>query len=203
MARVEALSWEFIGITFFRCVCVSVGCRGYKGWARPSAVAAPSVHPAARGRRSSAIESKRSCLCHSPTLRPWIADIRRPTWRGFGARRRRYFKKMRRQKQPFIQQRINVREKRSRTFLSQTGPRVQLVFFKLGITFRMVVFRLLNDEGDPLGSPSRRAAMRLNASAHASRRGPPRPRAGSGRRRAGARRPPRRPAPLRRGTSRC
>jgi hypothetical protein len=31
---------------------------------------------------------QRTCLCHSPTLRPWIArpGAQRPTWRGVGAR---------------------------------------------------------------------------------------------------------------------
>jgi hypothetical protein len=31
--------------------------------------------------------TERCCSSHSPTLRPWIAGIRRPTWRSFGARR--------------------------------------------------------------------------------------------------------------------
>ena len=32
-------------------------------------------------------EAERCCSSHSPTLRPWIAEMRRPTWRSFGARR--------------------------------------------------------------------------------------------------------------------
>jgi len=32
-------------------------------------------------------DRERCCPSHSPGLRPWIAELRRPTWRAFGARR--------------------------------------------------------------------------------------------------------------------
>ena len=50
------------------------------------------VEPAASCARTDLVQMTRSALAercftsHSPTLRPWIAGNRRPTWRGFGAR---------------------------------------------------------------------------------------------------------------------
>jgi hypothetical protein len=50
---------------------------------------------------SRSAEAERCCPCHSPTLRPWIAerrrrypDGRRPTWRSFGARASRRWSKL-------------------------------------------------------------------------------------------------------------
>jgi hypothetical protein len=65
-----------------------------------------------------------SCLCHSPTLRPWI-DFHRPTWRGFGARRSRADQKksMQKQKQYFSSLFVS---KHGGTFLSQAGPHSRL-----------------------------------------------------------------------------
>jgi hypothetical protein len=60
------------------------------------------------------------------------------------------FREMCRQKQMLIQQLLFPALAAQRAFLSQAGPRVRSVAFKLSII--LSVFG--NDEGDPLGSPS-------------------------------------------------
>jgi hypothetical protein len=72
-------------------------------------------------------------LCHSPTLRPWIDDtglrtscgIRRPSWRGVGARASRRIREIRRQKQTHIPSEC-FQGPTQRVFLSQAGPRFDL-----------------------------------------------------------------------------
>ena len=106
------------------------------------------------------LEAERCFPCHSPTLRPWIAELRvrsrndrRPTWRGFGARVSRTGRENCRQKQKLIASSHSVL-RAGGVFLSQAGPRFDLVFFKLSITsIRIRSIASRNDEGDPLGRP--------------------------------------------------
>jgi hypothetical protein len=95
---------------------------------------APSVHLGSRGRRSGSAltrttEAERCFLCHSPTLRPWIAadaaSYVEERWSPALLRS----PEIRRQKQRLIQQRIRMRRWRRGTFLSQAGPRVSVVAF--------------------------------------------------------------------------
>src|SRR4051812_22364310 len=75
--------------------------------------------------------------CHSPTLRPWIA-VRRPTWRGFGARVSARSWKNCTLKRTQVFQRVFQRDARG-VFLSQAGPRFDLNLFKLSITSVSIV----------------------------------------------------------------
>jgi hypothetical protein len=84
--------------------------------------------------------AERCCPSHSPTLRPWITDLRmrnpggrRPTWRGFGARASRTSREIGRQK-PELNTSIHFFLRAGGVFLSQAGPRSVLVFLKLSIT---------------------------------------------------------------------
>jgi hypothetical protein len=55
----------------------------------PAPIKELDAHPdraGARSRIGSLVRRQRRCQCHSPTLRPWIAGLGRPTWRGVGAR---------------------------------------------------------------------------------------------------------------------
>lgn len=56
-------------------------------------------------------------------------------------------------------------ERHGRTFLSQTGPRIQLVLFKLSITWGCHLSSGTK-KGDPSGSPSLSAGMNARPSAH-------------------------------------
>jgi hypothetical protein len=55
---------------------------------RPSPGSGRSTQVRASPPLSRADRAERCCPSHSPTLRPWIAGRRRPSWRGFGARAR-------------------------------------------------------------------------------------------------------------------
>jgi hypothetical protein len=64
---------------------------------------------------------------------------------------------------PLRMKQRSLTDAKAREDLSLSGgaSKVQSVFFKLGITCRYCFDCSWNDEGDPLGSPSLRAAMRL------------------------------------------
>lgn len=86
--------------------------------------------------------ARRCCLCHSPTLRPWIpgpsgvrTDSSGPSWRRSGARRSRSSRNSQ-AKAAVIATASITAPKRVRTFLSQAGPRVVLSFLQLGIILR-------------------------------------------------------------------
>jgi hypothetical protein len=109
------------------------------------------------------------CLCHSPTLRPWIVgrEHARPRddviveglWSPSLVRR----SEMCRQKLTLMP-RCNSSAERRGVFLSQAGPRFVLELVQAEhhlLVARGVASR--NDEGDPVGSPSTGFAMRLEA----------------------------------------
>ena len=110
------------------------------------------------------------CLCHSPTLRPWIAGRRtctsadrRPTWRSFGARASYVAREKGRQKRTLMREHLFGARRRG-SFSLRRGLDSSCRFFKLGITSSSgSVDRLRNDEGDPLGRPrlARSAAREL------------------------------------------
>lgn len=90
-------------------------------------------------------EAERCFLCRSPTLRPWITDrlrricsSRRPTWRSFGARAS-YADLGNDVLKPTLIVGAHFLRAAPRVFLSQAGPRFDLVLFKLSITFRFDV----------------------------------------------------------------
>jgi hypothetical protein len=59
---------------------------------------------------------------------------------------------------------VIYRTRRGEDLSLSGGASIQFfIFFKLGITSLSVVDSPSNDEGDPLGSPSRRAAMPLQS----------------------------------------
>jgi hypothetical protein len=103
--------------------------------------------------------ARSSALDHR--FRPALAGGRRPTWRSFGARRSGRFAKNHRLKPLPIAQRSLTGAKRGRTFLSRAGPRGSVGLLQAGHRLSDCFDCSWNDEGDPLGSPSLRAAMRL------------------------------------------
>jgi len=99
---------------------------------------------------------QRSCLRHSPTLRPWIAAMRlRPTWRDVGARCSHAVTVNRRAEVTRTATREIQSQHRGRTFLSQAGPQVWMELFKLSITFGLVVVDLPSEtkKATHLGRP--------------------------------------------------
>jgi hypothetical protein len=83
---------------------------------------------------------QRCCLCHSPTLRPWIAGLGRGVLRGGvlepDARRSHYRNVHAKATRTYTRE---SSDRPWRTFLSQAGPQVGLELFKLSITFWLVV----------------------------------------------------------------
>jgi hypothetical protein len=73
----------------------------------------------------------------------------------------RRFAKNHRLKPLPIAQRSLTGAKRGRTFLSRAGPRGSVGLLQAGHRLSDCFDCSWNDEGDPLGSPSLRAAMRL------------------------------------------
>lgn len=114
-----------------------------------------------------------------------LSTRRCPTWRSAGARRSQWRSEHRRRKRaPEMSGAIT--ERHTRTFLSQTGPQIQLELGQAGHhlvgfnTFR-IAFR--HKKRRPMGSPSLRFAMcARSTSVHTSLRGLRRIRAGASRR---------------------
>src|SRR4051812_8128691 len=74
--------------------------------------------------------------CHSPTLRPWIA-VRRPTWRGFGARvSARSWKKLHAKAHAGIPAGISARRARSLSLSGGASIRSKLVQAEHHLGFR-------------------------------------------------------------------
>jgi hypothetical protein len=104
----------------------------------------PSVHLGIRGRRSGAVararavsrpsEVERCCSSHSPTLRPWIAEIRRPTWRSFGARRSCVFGKCVGKSRGVFSSEFCCAESAGGSFSLRRGLGSVVAHLKLGIT---------------------------------------------------------------------
>jgi hypothetical protein len=116
------------------------------GRRRPAGSAVPSVHP----ERARSTQWHRSCesvvssFCHvrrvpndvvQATRLPFDpgSPVRRPTWRGVGARRSCRFEN-RRQKQPEIMRRIQPARSAEGPFSLRRGLEAELDFLKLGIT---------------------------------------------------------------------
>jgi hypothetical protein len=90
----------------------------------------------------------------SPAAVARLAVRRRPAWRSFGARASCALREIRKLKPTHDFQRLSQAEAQ-RVFLSQAGPRFDLVLLQAG--HHLLIrsrFRLRNDEGDPSGSPS-------------------------------------------------
>jgi hypothetical protein len=109
-------------------------------------------------------EALRCFLSLSPTLRPWIVRGRPSYVEGLWSPALDTSRNYRMQKQRLIQQRNSQRDAQ-RAFLSQAGPRFDLCFLQaehhLGSSSLVLPSY---DEGDPFGSPSLEAAMRLEIS---------------------------------------
>src|SRR5207342_2745508 len=106
-----------------------------------------------------------SCSCHSPTLRPWIATalpMPRVFVEAFWSPALVSGGKMCRQKQPSYMQLQLPRSSGRGPFSLGRGLDVVLCFLQAGHHLSRFVDSPSNDEGDPLGSPSLRAAMPLH-----------------------------------------
>ena len=106
-----------------------------------------------------------SCSCHSPTLRPWIATaslLPRVFVEAFWSPALVPHEKCAGKSSRHICS-FNYRVPAGEDLSLSGGASMSCsVFFKLGITSFVVWTRLQDDEGDPLGSPSLRAAMPLH-----------------------------------------
>ena len=106
--------------------------------------------------------AERCCPCHSPTLRPWIADRRLRTSAAAGVLRGGALEPRAsclRVKNGRLKRKCILRAqffaRAPRVFLSQAGPRIDLVLLKLGITSLWLVGRRLpKRRRRPVGSPS-------------------------------------------------
>jgi hypothetical protein len=119
-------------------------------------------------RRSRNAMCERSCLCHSPTLRPWITARRRPTWRSFGARRSCSIRQISRQKQKLIQQQLLGANCAGGPFSLRRGLEVQLSRFKLSI---ILSIDSLTTKATLSGRPRLKLVCGQIASSHTSQRG--------------------------------
>ena len=125
----------------------------------------------------------RSFPSRSPTLRPWIAgpqlrdcEIRRPTWRSFGARRLLSGRKSQAKADRYLPTRISAVLHRG-AFLSQAGPRARRGFLTLSITSQISGNLGLTRRRRPLGRPLRSHIWlydELNAAPYEGRRRGPR-----------------------------
>ena len=105
-----------------------------------------------------------SCLCHSPTLRPWITTaltLPRRLRGGVLEPGARFGVEIRRQKQLTYGQRQLPRSGVRGPFSLRRGLDSVLGLLQAGHHLVVVVVSPSNDERDPLGSPSLRAAMPL------------------------------------------
>jgi hypothetical protein len=107
--------------------------------ARPPSTPACEVDAAARSRACSRAMSRsrgseRCFPSHSPTLRPWIVEMRRPTWRGFGARRSCDFGKCACKSRSVISSEFCCAESAVGPFSRRRGLKSFGAYLKLGIT---------------------------------------------------------------------
>lgn len=81
------------------------------------------------------LRAERCCVSRSPTLRPWIIRVlRRPTWRGAGARRSLcHLQNGSDNRTPAT--RASLLRDTGRAFLSQAGPQSGLALLQVSITF--------------------------------------------------------------------
>ena len=143
-----------------------------KSGRRTATPAAPGPWRPALSRRAQ--KARRCCPSHSPTLRPWIARSAvcatgsgRPSWRRSGARRSPTFRKSAGKSHRYsnsVIYRAETGEGLSLSSGASSRPGVSQAAHHLSLCFSISWIRLRNDEGDPLGSPSREAGMRLASS---------------------------------------
>ncbi len=147
--------------------------------------------------------ARRCCLCHSPTLRPWITEMRRPTWRSFGARRCAHSGKSSGKSSGLFSSEFACARSAAGPFSLRRGLESRLSCFKLSITsFRLLAFVPHTTKATLSDRPRSKRLCKQSASSHASGRGPASRRTGASRSSSARTRSSRR-WPLRRGTSWC
>ena len=170
--------------------------RGAAAWAEPrSPYSERGALPARRSplvvlvRMSRLPTGERCCLCHSPTLRPWIDRSVRLRSRD----RSSYVEALwspclpsppgnSQAKAAAIQQRLLPAPRRGRGFLSQAGPRIVLELLQAEHHLCLSCRFALKRRGRPCGSPSVQLLYGQETSLQASERGPGRLRTTSSRR---------------------
>jgi hypothetical protein len=147
--------------------------------------------------------AERSCLCHSPTLRPWIAASGVLRGGALEPGARAMSEKLAGKSRRLYSSELPTAEYAEGPFSLRRGLDSPSELLTLGIILSGSVVLGEDEEGDPLGSPSLELVCSLNTRLQTSRRGLGLHRSGTRRRPALARGPTTRHGPLRLGAWAC
>lgn len=153
---------------------------------------------------------ERCCPSHSPDLRPWIAEVQRPTWRAFGARRSCALGKFAGKSRGLFSSVFSCASSAEEPFSLGRGLTIRFRISSWASPF-LAVGQVLKRQRRPFRIALAAAAIRLETpSSHASGRGPTHHRSGTRQRGSTRSRSARRtPLPqgtveyVRRSSSRC